>query len=65
MAIDLSEEVVTAKTVYVGDDTFELVAEKTLKIESSPSGDTFYDDTVPEGKVWAVTVFLRIVETDA
>ena len=65
MAIDLSTENVTAKNIYTGDDTFTLAAGKSLKVESSPNGEEHYDDTVPEGKSWSVTVFLRIEETDA
>ena len=63
MAINLNEKVVTAKTVYDGDDAFVLAAGKTLKIESSPFGDTFYEGAVPEGKSWSVTVYLKIEET--
>ena len=65
MAITLNEKAVIAKTVFDGDDVFVLSAGQDLKIESSPDGEEHYSDTVPEGKSWAVTVFLRIEETDA
>jgi len=65
MTIDLSELNVTAKDVFTGDDTFELVAGKSLKIETSPDGDDIYEGEVPAGKKWNVTVFLKIEETDA
>jgi len=65
MAIDLSLEEVTAKIIYKGDDVFELAEGQILKIESSPDGEEHYEGTVPEGKSWAVTLFLRIEETDA
>jgi len=64
MAIDLSEIVVTAKVVHTGDDTFQLTAGKILNIESSPEGEEYYKGTVPDGKVWNVTVFLKIEEVD-
>ena len=63
MAIELSEKVVTAKTVYDGDDSFVLAAGKTLTIETSPDGDEVYSAEVPAGKSWSVTVYLKIEET--
>ena len=65
MPIDLSEKAVTAQTEFTGDDNFVLSAGKTLKVESTPDGEEHFNQVVPEGKSWAVTVFLKIVETDA
>ena len=64
MAIDLSAQEITAQDVYTGDDTFALAAGKTITIETSPNGDELYSGTVPEGKAWNITIFLKIVETD-
>ena len=64
MAIVLSETEVTACTVFVGDDTFALVAGEKLRIQKGPAGSPtdVYFDTVPAGKTWNVTVYLRIDE---
>ena len=43
MAINLNEKVVTAKTVYDGEEHFNQV--------------------VPDGKSWIVTVYLKIEES--
>ncbi len=62
MVIDLSTENVTPKVVQKGDDIFQLTSGKALKIESTPNGEEHFNGTVPEGKTWSVTVFLKIVE---
>lgn len=48
-----------------GDGTFEVTAGKHLKIETSPRGEEILNVVVPEGKVWTVTVSVRVIETDA
>jgi len=48
-----------------GDDTFQVPAGKHLKIKVSPKGEEMLDVVVPEGKVWTVTVSVRVIETDA
>ena len=65
MTIELSETVVTSKILKVGDDNFQVTAGKSLKIETSPSGMEILNVIVPEGKVWRVTAYVSIVETDA
>jgi len=65
MAIELSETNVTSKLLKVGDDSFNVSAGKSLKIETSPWGETYLDVTVPEGKVWQVLAYVSIEETDA
>lgn len=65
MAIILSEETRTAKTVRQGSDSFTLAAGKILKIETSPDGEEILNETVPTGKVWTVIVSVHVREVDA
>jgi hypothetical protein len=48
-----------------GAETFEVPAGKTLKIETSPRGEEYLNETVPEGKVWEVSIYVDIKEMDA
>lgn len=43
----------------------EMAAGKTLKIETSPSGEEILDVTVPAGKKWSVGIVVSVEETDA
>ena len=63
MTIELNETVVTAKTIYDGDDSFVLPAGKTLTVQSTPDGNDFFEGEVPDGKSWAVTIYLKIEES--
>lgn len=65
MAIVLTEETRTAKTVKQGNDNFTLVAGKNLKIETSPDGEEVLNETVPAGKSWTVIVSVHVREVDA
>lgn len=47
-----------------GDGTFQVTAGKHLRIETSPKGEEILDVVVPEGKVWTVTVSVRVIEED-
>jgi hypothetical protein len=47
-----------------GDGTFQVTAGKHLKIETSPGGEEILDVIVPEGKVWTVTLSVRVIEED-
>lgn len=49
--------------VKVGDAYFPLASGDRLKIETSPQGSEILDLTVPDGKSWNVTMFVRIEET--
>jgi len=60
------------KTIYPvgtiiksGGETFEVVAGKVLKIETSPGGETYLDETVPSGKKWTVSISIQIKIEDA
>ncbi len=44
---------------------FEVSAGKSLKIESSPKGEEFFNLEVPKGKKWTVTLTVLISEEDA
>ena len=64
MTIELGEQDVVAAKMMQGDDVFTLTNPSKLQIKTAP-GETLFDETVPRGKSWNVTVFVRIVETDA
>jgi hypothetical protein len=64
MAITLSDSTLN-EVRKDGDDTFEIAAGKSLRIETTPSGEEILDVEVPEGKVWTVTVSVRVIEEDA
>ena len=55
---------VGAATLYSGSTTFDIDANKTLKIETSPDGEDILDSTVPVGKKWKVSIKVSITETD-
>lgn len=65
MAIALSNTNLPARTTRYGADVFTMAAGKSLVIETTPSGDEILSAEVSEGKTWAVTVTVSIVETDA
>ncbi len=60
-----SENVIVASTRYVGGAViWELVAGKSLKIETYPAGEEILDREVPAGKKWKVEMSVVINETD-
>lgn len=63
MAITLIDREVTAKTMKIGSDEFDMAAGKTLKIETSPAGEEILNEEVPAGKSWHVTISISISET--
>ena len=48
-----------------GDSEISLEAEKSLKIETSPSGEEIVDIECPAGKQWNVIIAVDIIETEA
>jgi hypothetical protein len=68
MAIDLTEQDVASHRMLVGDDNFELAAGEKVDVRKKVGGelvDVLPTQTVPAGKSWTVSVFVRITETDA
>jgi len=66
MTIALSETEVSARTLKRGDGNFTLQGGKRLRIQKwGPGAEDLLDTTVPEGKQWAVSIFVSVVETDA
>lgn len=55
----------TKHTKKSGADTFKVAAGNFLKIETSPEGVEHLCAQVPEGKSWAVSIYVDIRETDA
>jgi hypothetical protein len=62
--IDLETAYPAGTVIKSGGDTFEVAAEKTLKIETSPGGVTYLNGTVPSGKKWIVHVIVKVEEVD-
>ena len=62
--MELTEESLPARMKRRGCQTFAMAAGKSLKIETSPSGEEILDVEVPTGKAWQVTVNVHVVETD-
>lgn len=60
--INLVDKSTPAWTGKDGVGTFTVPAGKSLKIETSPKGETILDEVVPEGKTWQVTISISIVE---
>jgi len=63
--MELTEHSNPAVVGRSGEGRFELVAGKRLKIETTPDGAEVLDAVVPSGKVWAVTISVAVIETDA
>ena len=51
----------------VGGETFTMSAGKRLQIRDNETGEIIdrFDETVPTGKAWTVTIDISIAETDA
>ena len=64
MAIDLFVENIN-RTDLIGDDDFELTANKTLKIMTTGEGGEKLSVKCPAGKKWHVHVAVVIQESDA
>ena len=65
MAITLINTFPEDTIILSGGETFELSAGKRTQIRHNESGEIvdILDGVVPEGKKWAVSVSLHIVET--
>jgi hypothetical protein len=65
MSIDLNRDTVPEQVTLGGAGVFEIIGEKTLKLESSPGGVEYMNETIPAGKVWRVSINISVTETDA
>lgn len=61
--ITLKDKSVSAWSGKDGVGKFTVAGGKTLKIETSPKGETILESVVPEGKTWNVTISITIVES--
>jgi len=50
---------------YTGTNEFPMAAGKSLKIETSPGGEEVFNEEVPVGKSWIVTIDISIKEVVA
>ena len=55
----------TGTVIKSGGETFEVLAGKTIKIETSPGGEVYLNETVPSGKKWIVNISVQIKIEDA
>ena len=62
--MELADTIQTAHTLHAGSQDIELVAGKSLKIETTPSGEEVLDVECPAGKVWSARVIVEIIETE-
>ncbi len=63
--INLSTIYPTGTVVKSGGDTFEVIAGKSLRLETSPGGITYLNETVPAGKKWVVNISVQVRIEDA
>jgi len=63
--INLSTIYPTGTVIKSGGATFEITAGKDLKLETSPDGVTYLDETVPSGKKWTVNISIQVKIEDA
>ena len=62
--IEQTSPAVASSKSYSGSGSFNVAAGKSLKIETSPLGESILDMTVPEGKSWQASVTISITETN-
>ena len=63
--MDLNVIIQPAKKMMNGRDAFTLTAGKRIRVRTTPDGDVYLNEQVPEGKQWKVSVSVQIEETDA
>ena len=49
---------------YEYSGTVVLPAGKKFKIETSPSGEELVNETVPAGKVWKISIGIKVLQED-
>jgi hypothetical protein len=52
------------KTTYGASGTFEVKANKRLKVRSTSDNEDVFNDKCPKGKLWKVHIVLEIHEVD-
>jgi len=62
--MEFDEQIMLAGIQRIGNSSFEIPGRKFLKIETSPSGDEIFNESVPAGKKWLVDIWLKIREVD-
>ena len=67
VTMELSDESVTASTVYLGNETRVLSAGRRCQMRDNESGEAvnYFDQTVPAKKSWSINHHIVITETDA
>ena len=58
----ITEPAVKETSLKYGTARFSMAAGKSLKVETSPQGEDILDVTVPQGKLWEVSVDITIRE---
>ena len=55
---------IPASTLHEGQVAFDLAAGEKMKVDG-PSGTEQFEETVPAGKKWEISVKFSIIESDA
>jgi len=63
--MEFIDTIVVASVKKLGLAQLELVAGKSLRIETTPQGVEILNAEVPAGKTWTVEMSVLITETDA
>lgn len=64
MELATNEAAIQASRQHYGQQTFDVSAGQSLKIETSPGGVEILDEECLAGKEWAVVVYVAINERD-
>jgi len=64
MELETQERTTAASRRHIGDQTIEVSAGQTLKIETSPDGIEVLSVDCPAGKSWTVHIQVTINEID-
>ena len=55
---------IAATIKYSGSTSFNIIAGKSLIMETTPNGIDILDIEVPSGKQWKVSISVHVTETD-
>jgi len=62
--VEFIDTTIVASIRKLGVAQLDVIAGKSLKIETSPQGEEVFNIKVPIGKVWHVEISVLITETD-
>ena len=62
--LEVKQNLPAQKTMGLDTTAFDIGPGKTLKIETTPDGTELLNETVPAGKVWKLTLQVRVAEVN-